>query len=638
EVPNILPQGTAYKYDQLNRILEEQAYTNLSIFSNSWDAGSTYANRYHNVFSYDANGNILTQERADASGLSFDQLTYNYRTDGLGNKYQNRLYQVQDAASNSDATDDIDDQDQSTPIGVGHAYDNANANTANNYQYDEIGNLVKDQQEEIDNITWTVYGKIKSITRASGSTKSDLEFNYDANGNRISKIEKPRPGGTPSSSSDWITTYYARDAQGNIMTTYKLAPVSLATSFKVTERNIFGSARLGIEKTEIELTPPIPATPSPFVRTLGNKQYEASNHLGNVLVVFTDKKYPRDDDADGIIDYFQPEVIASNDYYAFGSPMDGRTFSSNKYRYGFNGKEKDDEVKGGGASYDYGFRIYDVRLGKFLSVDPLFQSYPWFTPYQFAANMPIWAVDLDGLEQKKATVKTFVEKYMNGKVFERTVEITPGNADLNTQIMLRTEDYSTDKVFKSGRTQQLGSEAPLGEPLVPLTPSPLVSNLVQTNLPDQLKPATIPDDIVKIKKPSSNTAARINKISMPAGDESVYMSAADQSWIPGETHNGKPANQGDIGSDLEQRLGKMVKEIQTSTNPPKQIDISVIIINDTGGPALGYRMAAENLGYNIKKYLKTNLPNIQINETHGVVRPEEIKADTPTGVSVTPKS
>jgi len=48
--------------------------------------------------------------------------------------------------------------------------------------------------------------------------------------------------------------------------------------------------------------------------------------------------------------------------------------------------------------YDYGFRIYDPRIGRFLSVDPLTKSYPMLTPYQFAANMPTWAADLDGLE------------------------------------------------------------------------------------------------------------------------------------------------------------------------------------------------------------------------------------------------
>lgn len=34
-------------------------------------------------------------------------------------------------------------------------------------------------------------------------------------------------------------------------------------------------------------------------------------------------------------------------------------------------------------------------------MDPLFQSYPWYTPYQFAGNNPIWAIDRDGLEEEK---------------------------------------------------------------------------------------------------------------------------------------------------------------------------------------------------------------------------------------------
>ena len=62
-------------------------------------------------------------------------------------------------------------------------------------------------------------------------------------------------------------------------------------------------------------------------------------------------------------------------------------------------KEKDDEVKGEGVQYDYGFRIYDSRMAKFLSVDPLTASYPWYTPYQFAGNKPIKFIDLDGLEE-----------------------------------------------------------------------------------------------------------------------------------------------------------------------------------------------------------------------------------------------
>ena len=73
---------------------------------------------------------------------------------------------------------------------------------------------------------------------------------------------------------------------------------------------------------------------------------------------------------------------------------------SGVHRYGFNGKEVDSEGMGGrGITYDYGFRIYNSNLGRFLSTDPLHVSYPWYTPYQFSGNAPIWAIDVDGLEQ-----------------------------------------------------------------------------------------------------------------------------------------------------------------------------------------------------------------------------------------------
>jgi RHS repeat-associated protein len=80
--------------------------------------------------------------------------------------------------------------------------------------------------------------------------------------------------------------------------------------------------------------------------------------------------------------------------------MPDRKYNQGDYRFGFNGKEQDPETYGTGNIYDYGFRIYNPRIAKFLSVDPLFKSYPWYTPYQFAGNKPIAAVDLDGLEEK----------------------------------------------------------------------------------------------------------------------------------------------------------------------------------------------------------------------------------------------
>jgi RHS repeat-associated protein len=84
--------------------------------------------------------------------------------------------------------------------------------------------------------------------------------------------------------------------------------------------------------------------------------------------------------------------------YPFGSVNQNRSFACSAYRYGFNGKENDDEVKGGGNQQDYGLRIYDTRLARFLSVDPLTKKYPELMPYQFASNTPIRATDLDGAE------------------------------------------------------------------------------------------------------------------------------------------------------------------------------------------------------------------------------------------------
>lgn len=109
--------------------------------------------------------------------------------------------------------------------------------------------------------------------------------------------------------------------------------------------------------------------------------------------------------------------------------MPGRKYTSESYRYGFNGKEMDNEVSGNGNQYDYGFRIYNPRIGRFLSVDPLTLSYPWYTPYQFAGNKPISSVDLDGMEEYNYLGKLYDEmadaaiSYLSDKAVEMTVNL-----------------------------------------------------------------------------------------------------------------------------------------------------------------------------------------------------------------------
>ena len=67
--------------------------------------------------------------------------------------------------------------------------------------------------------------------------------------------------------------------------------------------------------------------------------------------------------------------------------------------HSFNGKEQDYEWNGTTCgSYDYGYRIYDARICRFPLPDLLTKKYPDLTPYQFASNSPIFAIDVDGLE------------------------------------------------------------------------------------------------------------------------------------------------------------------------------------------------------------------------------------------------
>jgi len=92
-----------------------------------------------------------------------------------------------------------------------------------------------------------------------------------------------------------------------------------------------------------------------------------------------------------LINWTKPSPSSS--YFCFGTYTKQPETGNADYRFGFNGKEKDDEVKGKGVQYDYWFRIYDTRLGKYFSVDPFYKNFPFYTTYQFAGNSPIVLID-----------------------------------------------------------------------------------------------------------------------------------------------------------------------------------------------------------------------------------------------------
>lgn len=136
-----------YSYDQLNRLTAMNAYTGLNSGNNSFvPSGTTH---YRERVNYDGNGNILSYLRnGEGANTSMDNLSYAYNLSG-GWLQNNKLRHVTDAVI-------------TTPGGYG---DLKNGQANDNYGYDAIGNLVKDESEGIADggIEWNVYGKISQI-------------------------------------------------------------------------------------------------------------------------------------------------------------------------------------------------------------------------------------------------------------------------------------------------------------------------------------------------------------------------------------------------------------------------------------------------------------------------------------------
>jgi hypothetical protein len=286
-----------YRYDQLNRIVGMNAYKNDEANTTAGTFSPKVMQDYKERITYDGNGNILSYLRNGTSaappdgtagtwGLAMDQLSYKYqyvRNDNSKGEYTpgesisdpqlhhltNQLASVRDAIGDASYKVDIDNQ------------------SALNYTYDRIGNLVRDNSEGIKSIEWTVYGKISRIEKDEDknfATTSDItiiEYLYDVSGNRISKTV------TPSTGSNKVakTTVYVRDASGNGLSVYEKEGNGTIAQ---TEVHLYGSSRIGMvtARTEAVVNSAVEsgtgyAKLSRFTRH--EKLFELSNHLGNSL-------------------------------------------------------------------------------------------------------------------------------------------------------------------------------------------------------------------------------------------------------------------------------------------------------------------------------------------------------------------
>ncbi|MGB0525061.1 MAG: LamG-like jellyroll fold domain-containing protein [Flammeovirgaceae bacterium] len=424
-------QNMSYRYDQLNRIVRARSYQHDG-------TGWLKINKaYDTDYQYDAMGNLMALQRYNGNGQLMDQLTYHYKTGydaGHGSADHetrlNRLSHVVDwskAATTPDylpwetasnkplvrkdafyfdlATEnprEFNYDNDAPAIGAGVVTDkDLSSQAEGNYTYDAIGNLIADASEGITDIQWTVYGKVRKVTKtdADGRT-SFVIYNYDATGNRVRKrvFKANEVGGyyTP------VDTRYYLNAGGNVMEVVSVRQQENESEVELRkEFPIYGSQRLGYYRATEIISANSTETKgiAQGQHALGHKQYELSNHLGNVLTVITDNKDAVWEGAS--FTGYAARIASATDYYPFGLAMDGRTFEDERYRYGFNGQEVDNDAFEGATVFKY--RIHNPAIGRFLSVDPLADEYPWNSTYAFAENRVIDGIDLEGLEYLNAS-------------------------------------------------------------------------------------------------------------------------------------------------------------------------------------------------------------------------------------------
>jgi RHS repeat-associated protein len=173
----------------------------------------------------------------------------------------------------------------------------------------------------------------------------------------------------------------------------------------------------------------------------------------------------------------------------FGAPIQVRSFQSDAYLFSFNGKEKINEINGSGNDFDFGARIYDSRLARWLSIDPHSSRYPNESNYSFISNSPMVFVDIEGNDKiiylkvinkdgtelivaTKRIINKNIKPVYNGWVgdwltgdgyaywVDTKVVITVDLRDNSTTISDEMIDWSTHYTFSEGINKKMYDDSP----------------------------------------------------------------------------------------------------------------------------------------------------------------------------------
>jgi RHS repeat-associated protein len=374
------PKNYLHEYDALNRITS---------------AVDNTANYNLNSVKYDRNGNIkelIRKGHTNTSATTFDimdNLSYSYAG--------NQLLNVTDASTISFGFND------------GNVHTSTNPSDLNNdYTYDDNGNMIKDKNKGISNISYNYLNLPTQITFDNGST---ISYIYDASGTKLEKeVNDVMFAGA-------TYTYYA----GNYI--YKKGNSQGQQNVTLT----FFNTEEGY--VEPQYNPAKPGKISSFSYT-----YQYKDHLGNIRLSYEDLN------DDGSIDPLT-EIKEENHYYPFGLLHKGynNQITGRDHNYGYNGIEESNEL--GNNMLEMDLRQYDPAIARWVVIDPI--THHDYSPYQAFDNNPVFWNDPTGAD---------AESFADGNImyfdqedaiwaFNLAIEIwTSENSDKNDNETAKTDE------------------------------------------------------------------------------------------------------------------------------------------------------------------------------------------------------
>ena len=310
---------------------------------------------------------------------------------------------------------------------------NANRFSENVTGYDKNGNIKGLQRYGqlsstaygmIDNLTLTLNGnqlnRVDDAVAAStynggfefknGANAAD-EYSYDANGNLTKDLNKGISGITYNflnlpnavTFSDGSTITYTYGADGTkLRTVHKIGSTTTTTDYcgNVIYEN-------GVQKLLL--------TEEGYITLSDSKyHYYLKDHQGNNRVVISQSG----------------TVEETSHYYPFGGVF---ASAGNVQPYKYNGKELD--TKKGLNWYDYGARHYDAVLGRFITVDALYDKHFKVSPYVYCGNEPVGRIDPDGNDWR---VQTHYNRETDKIEYKITVRAALINNSNNKELDIKT--------------------------------------------------------------------------------------------------------------------------------------------------------------------------------------------------------